>query len=180
VFQAVTAGTASGFTTQPQAEMTDFSKTATIALMFVGGSAGSTAGGLKIVRLMILLAAIPWLIRKYLLPPTAVQPLKIGEMAFHDKEVMQVTLYFFLYMFVIAVGTLIVTAHGFPFMDSLFETTSAAGTIGLSTGIASFTAPVVVKVVLIFEMFIGRLEILPILALIGAFLHSKKWGSFYD
>ena len=180
VFQTVTATTNSGFYNMPQAGMTEFSKTATIMMMFIGGSAGSTAGGLKIVRFMILLAAIPWLIRKYLLPPTAVQPLKIGKLNFHEKEVSQVTLYFFIYMLMIAIGALVITAFGYSFMDSLFETTSAAATVGLSSGITGFAAPIGVKVVLIFEMLMGRLEILPILALFGALLESRRWGSFYD
>lgn len=178
-FQVVSAATTTGYTSMEITQSTDFTKSILILLMFIGGSAGSTAGGLKIIRLLMLLSSIPWLINRYLLPKTAILPLKVGGRAFSDREANQVSWYFFIYLLCIVGGTLVITAHGFGFLDSLFETTSAAATVGLSTGITAATAPLLVKVVLIFEMWIGRLEILPVLVWIGASIGNKRWSRFY-
>ncbi|MFH1424217.1 MAG: TrkH family potassium uptake protein [archaeon] len=179
-FQVMSASTTTGYATMDIALADDFVKSVMIVLMLIGGSAGSTAGGLKIIRLLMLLSSVPWIINKFLLPKTSVLPLKVGKKVFSEEEANQVSWYFFIYMLFIIVGTLIITAYGFSFIDSLFETTSAAATVGLSTGITSATAPMLIKIVLIFQMWIGRLEILPVLVWIGATIGSHKWSRFYN
>jgi trk system potassium uptake protein TrkH len=179
VFQVISSSTTTGYTNMSIIGTSDFVKIILIVLMFVGGSAGSTAGGLKIIRFLILLESIPWVVNKYLLPNRAIFPLKFGKRRFTNDQVIQVTTYLFIYIMCIIVGALIITALGYPFLDSLFETTSGAATVGLSTGITSYSLHIIGKIVLIFEMWIGRLEILPILVWIGASLGSKKWSHFY-
>jgi len=58
-------------------------------------------------------------------------------------------------------------AYGYPFLDSLFESTSAAGNVGLSCGITDASMPTALKLTYIFQMWAGRLEFMSIFTLIG-------------
>jgi trk system potassium uptake protein TrkH len=78
-----------------------------------------------------------------------------------------------LYVTVLVVSTLLLAAGGFAPMDSLFEATSALGTVGLSTGITSAAMPAWAKLLLIVDMWAGRLEILPVLV----FFYPGHWRS---
>ncbi|HIK01716.1 TPA: TrkH family potassium uptake protein [archaeon] len=180
IFQIVSASTTTGFVNMDLAGMGDLGLLLITFVMFIGGSAGSTAGGLKIIRFLILLEAIPWTVRKFLLPKKAVLPLKFGTRIFGKDEISQVSVYLFIYLFITFIGTIIFTIIGYPFIESLFEITSAAATVGMSTGITQFTMPIIGKIVLILEMLLGRLEILPVLVLFMAALNRKRWGSFYE
>jgi|ETN02SMinimDraft_4_1059925.scaffolds.fasta_scaffold02526_11 trk system potassium uptake protein TrkH len=180
IFQTVSASTTTGFVNMDIAGMGDVGLLLLTFVMFIGGSAGSTAGGLKIIRFLILLKAIPWTVRRFLLPKTAVFPLKVGTHVFGKDEISQVSVYLFIYLFITFLGAIILTIIGYPFIESLFEITSASATVGMSTGITQFTMPLLGKIVLIIEMLLGRLEILPVLVLLMATINRKQWGSFYE
>ncbi|RLI89877.1 MAG: hypothetical protein DRO62_00660 [Candidatus Altiarchaeales archaeon] len=143
-----------------------------IILMMIGGGAGSTAGGIKIIRVSVLLKAIRWLIRKSSLPETVVLPLKIDGGVFNDGELRNIGLFFFVYIALIFVGTFSLMIWGTTdngevgLIDAFFLSVSTQSNVGFSTlniGIQS----IIVKCVMIFQMIAGRLEIFPILALIG-------------
>jgi len=135
-------------------------------LMLIGGCSGSTAGGLKFIRISVLIHAVQWLIKKYSLPETAVVPLKVSGRVFHNKELMNISLFFFIYVVLIFFGNAIFMLFGIAPMDAVFLSVSAQGTNGLSR-IEIAPLPLIVKLVLIFQMIAGRLEILPVLALTG-------------
>jgi len=179
LFQVLSSFTSSGYSNMDYAVLSGFDKLIMSLMMFIGGSSGSTAGGLKIVRLILLLMAIPWLVRKYMFPPTAITKIKVGIRTFEEKELMQVALYFFIYMFFIFIGSLVLTVYGFPLVDALFETISATATVGLSVGVTSYALAIPAKLILIFEMWIGRLEIIPVIVWIGSIFERSKWTSFY-
>ncbi|MEM2308174.1 MAG: potassium transporter TrkG, partial [Sulfolobales archaeon] len=61
----------------------------------------------------------------------------------------------------------------FSYIDSLFETASALSCVGLSSGIASSSAPVITKVLLMVAMYLGRIEFLPLYTLVGIYYISK-------
>jgi len=142
-----------------------------VILMLIGGCSGSTAGGLKFIRISVLLKAIHWLIKRYSLPETAVVPLKVSGGVFDNKELMNISLFFFIYVVLIFLSSAIFMLFGIAPMDSIFLSASTQGNNGLSRiGIAPL--PLLVKVVLIFQMIAGRLEIFPILALFGFTINS--------
>jgi trk system potassium uptake protein TrkH len=143
--------------------------------MFTGGAAGATVGGIKLVRAYIMLRAAAWRIKRALLPAEAVVPFKVGprSIATHDlhREVADAAVFTFMFFVVLAIAMLI-TAHfvgpQFTLADVLFETVSVQSTTGLSTGITDPEMPVVVEVTFILQMWIGRLEIFPVIVLLRA------------
>ena len=144
-----------------------------VILMVVGAGSGSSGGGLKLIRVSVLIKAIQWLIRKSSLPDTAILPLKVGKKIFSDKELRTISLFFFIYIILIGMGMLILLFFGvgnngqeIQPMDALLLSSSALGTNGITTvNVAS--QGIIVKLFLIFLMIAGRLEIFPVLALIG-------------
>lgn len=158
VFQSVTARTA-GFNTIPIGEMTSASLVILILLMFVGGSSGSTAGGIKTGTLATLCSLAVCRLRGYQAPHLFGRTISQGSVA----RAMSVTMACFaLVMSAIVVlqatevagsGIKELRAH---FLDLVFEVVSAFGTVGLSTGVTSQLTDGG-KLVIILVMFLGRL-----------------------
>ncbi len=158
-FQSVTTRTA-GFNTIDIAALSEPSKLAMILLMFVGGSPGSTAGGIKTVTLAVLTLVVYSAFRRY--PQVqafrrAIRPVVVG------KAVTVVLLYVTVIFVVIFAMTITERGKGFSLLDLNFEVVSAIGTVGLSTGITpKLSDPG--KILLIIAMLIGRLGPLSLLA----------------
>ncbi len=158
LFQSISCRTA-GFNTVDIAGMTDVSLLFMICLMFIGGSPGSTAGGIKTTTFRVLLA---YSVAKFKGREQAV----IGRFAV-DTESLNKALTLLLFAFAIVGGATLAlcytemagqphsSVHGL-FLDILFEVVSAFGTVGLSAGLTSHLTTVG-KSVVILLMFIGRL-----------------------
>ena len=128
LFSAVTARTA-GFNTVDTAALTDASKMLTVILMFIGGSPGSTAGGVKTTTIIVL----------YLHLWSSIQR-TYGVNAFGrrlEDDVLKRASAIFMVNLTLALGAclFIMATQNFPVMDVLFETFSAIGTVGMTTGI---------------------------------------------
>ena len=137
-----------------------------MACMLIGGSVGSTSGGIKIFRLYTIVKAIPWFIKKLSNPQTAVIPFKLRGKAVKEGFVLMAEIFISCYILVLFVGTLIFMMLGYPFLDSVFQITSGLGTVGLSTmNLASVHW--IGKITLMIAMWLGRLEIFPLLVLIN-------------
>jgi trk system potassium uptake protein TrkH len=96
-------------------------------------------------------------------PRGAIIPVKVGGKVYEESEVIEVALFSLLYLTFLGVGSILMTLLGFSFINSLFEVASAQGNVGLSVGIVSPNLHILGKVVLIIEMWVGRLEILPVI-----------------
>tara|TARA_B100001971_G_scaffold176983_1_gene171203 strand:+ start:2378 stop:3802 length:1425 start_codon:yes stop_codon:yes gene_type:complete len=164
-FHIISAITTTGFQFINIEESTTL-KSVIILIMLVGGSTFSTAGGLKIVRFIITLKAIPWAVRKVSLPAKAITPLKFGNKALFEKDVLAAFLLLSLGIYSIFASSIIFTFYGYNFIDSIFEITAAFGTAGLTTGITEIGLPEPLKMILALEMIIGRVEIIPFLVFI--------------
>jgi trk system potassium uptake protein TrkH len=165
IFDAVSALTTTGFHIGATSALPGALLALTVILMLLGGAAGSTAGGLKIFRVGVLLRMPFWLVMRVLLPEEAEVPIKYDGKVLSDAELKQVFGFSVAYLALIAASALIFTAYGFPAAASVFECTSALGTVGLSVGITSPGLPWLLKLVLLVNMWAGRLEILPLLVL---------------
>lgn len=165
-FHIISAITTTGFQYINIGDTNSSFKSIIILIMLVGGSAFSTAGGIKIIRFIIILKAIPWTIKKASLPIKAITPLKIGDKALFEKDVLAAFILTSLGIFSIFFSTIIFTFYGYNFMDSLFEVTAAFSTAGLTTGITGISLPEPLKVILTMEMIIGRVEVIPFLVFI--------------
>lgn len=158
-FQSVTARTA-GFNTIDVASLSDSGKFILIILMFIGGSPGSTAGGIKTVTLAVVVMTAVAALRKR----SEVEMFKRSIKLVVVGRAITVTLLFVVVLFG-ATLALNITENGneFGMSDILFEAASALGTVGLTTGItASLTNAG--KLIIILVMLIGRLGPLTLLA----------------
>lgn len=166
-----------GFMLEPMAAFPDFSKAVFVILMFIGGSLGSTTGGFKMLRFGIMIQVVRHHIRSLTLPPTVVNPITVKGRILEDREVIEVASFFFLWLVVIVAGGLVTvwfSSHGVTTSVQLM--TSAVGTMGptLISGTELRALPAVVKLALSLGMLAGRLEMLPLLALLNMGI-GKKW-----
>ncbi len=162
-FHIISAITTTGFQFIDIGTTSTTLKSVMVLLMIVGGSSFSTSGGIKIIRFIITLKSIPWVTRKLSLPAKAITPLKIGDKALFEKDVIIAFLMIGLGILSIFISSLIFTLYGYSFIDSIFEISSAFGTAGMSTGITGMNLPDPLKLILNLEMVIGRVEIIPFL-----------------
>jgi len=159
LFQSITARTA-GFNTANISAMSDSSKFVLILLMFIGGSPGSTAGGIKTVTLAVIIMTVIAALRKR----SEVEMFRRSVRIVVVGRAITITLLFAVVLFA-ATLALSITENARPFTmsDIMFEAASALGTVGLTTGITpSLTAPG--KLIIIAVMLIGRLGPLTLLA----------------
>jgi trk system potassium uptake protein TrkH len=176
LFQVVSALSGTGFFTADVSRWDDIAKILLTILMVTGGGFGSTSGAIKLIRMAIILQSFRWIIRKLSAPHTAIIPMKLGKKIYSEPEIMEATLYCILYFMFLLVGTILMTTLGFSFIDSLFEVASAQGNVGLSVGITSQNLNIAGKIILIFAMWAGRLEILPVIILFRTLFLGGKAG----
>lgn len=161
LFQSITARTA-GFNTVDIAALSDANKLVIMALMFVGGSPGSTAGGIKTVTLTVLIMIVFATLRRR--PQVEIFRRRLSP-AVAGRAITVTVL--FVAILLTATLALYITErqNGWRLVDIMFEAASALGTVGLTTGVTTtLTTPG--KVVIILLMLIGRLGPLTLLALI--------------
>jgi len=143
-----------------------------IVLMFIGGNSFSTAGGIKTERLILTLKSIPWSIKR-LITDREVR-LKFENKILSDTEVLMNFLFIILGIGLVFVSAFFISLAGFEFIDSLFESTAAFSTAGVSTGITSLSLPLALKWLLMFLMILGRIEIIPFLVALSPFKVEEK------
>lgn len=167
LFQVVSIITCSGFSTSDFNQWPAFSKALFVFLMFVGGCAGSTSAGMKQVRLYILSKSISRQITK-LIHPQAVVPVRLGKHVVSDSIVESVHTFFFIYLSIHAIVSILLTAMGLDLLTAFTASLAALSNIGPGLGMvgpASTYAdlPVLGKLVLSFCMLLGRLELYTVL-----------------
>ncbi len=169
IFQAVSIGTTTGFTTEAYYLWPGAIPVILIFSSFIGGCAGSTAGGIKVIRFLLLIKQgnreIKWLIH-----PNAIIPIKVGGKPLSDKVVSAVWSFFSAYVASFVVIMVVLMISG---MDQITAFSAVAATInnlgpGMGAvgpnyaGISDFA-----KWVLSFAMLLGRLEVFTLLVLIS-------------
>lgn len=151
LFQSVTLRTA-GFAGVDQGALTEVSRGLGVLVMLVGGSSGSTAGGLKTVTAGVLMLALASRLR-------GKSHVTVFKRTVSDQQVVDALTLAGVMMGLCFFGGLVLSAYGVPFLDAIYETASAVATVGLSTGITP-TLPALCKILLIFYMFFGRIGLL--------------------
>ena len=167
------AQSTAGFTTLPIGELADGSKLSLIVSMFIGGGMGSTAGGIKVMRLLILLRLLQLLLRRTTLPSHAIDTPKLQGREIGGEELQRAMVLIFLFFCTIAFSWFGFVLYGYPPLDALFEVVSATGTVGLSSGISAPGLEDGLKLLLCLDMLLGRLEIVALLVL----LYPPSWFS---
>jgi len=180
-YQFISAHTGTGYSTiysrQFFAEWHPIALLGIILAMSLGGCACSTTGGIKSLRISLIIKATIQSIRQLMLPEASRASQRffhLKEVFLEDKMVKNVSIVTLFYIILYLFGTLAGMFFGFPFMQSLFESTSAAANVGLSSGITSVNMPNTLKVIYIFQMWIGRLEFMSIFVLIGFIISAIR------
>ena len=177
-FQAVSIMTTTGYGTEDFNTWPAFSKFLLVVLMFIGGCAGSTGGGIKVARLIILVRAALLRLEKVFRPQT-VRALRVGHTVISEETIHSVSGFFVLFMGIFAVATLIVAATGQDLITSFSAVAATLNNIGPGLekigSIENYAhmAPVA-KATLSLCMVLGRLELFAILVLfVPAFWRAR-------
>ncbi len=180
-YHLLSAQTGTGFqviySDQFVSEWTSLSMAGLILAMSLGGCVCSTAGAIKMLRIGIIAKTFMADVRRYISPPSAVLIEKlhhIKQLILTEAQMRSACLMTIAYVFVYLLGAVAGMLCGYPFMESLFESTSAAGNVGLSCGITSPTMPAALKITYIVLMWAGRLEFMSIFVLIGSAVALMK------
>lgn len=169
-FQAISIVTTTGFASADFNVWPAFATTILFGLMFVGGSAGSTAGGVKVMRhIVVVKHGYRELLR--LIHPRAVRPVRVGSQSISESVIARVLAFLLLYLMLFAMGTLVIVAHGVEMRTAAAAVAASLGNVGPSLGgvgpMATYAwLPPTAKLVVSFLMVVGRLEIYTVLVLL--------------
>jgi trk system potassium uptake protein len=173
-YQLVSGHTGTGFQTiyasQFGSDWNPLSMVGLIAAMSLGGAVCSTTGAIKMLRIGIIFKGLVEDIKRIILPERSVVVQRFHHIrtAFlEDKQVRSALLITVAYLLLYGIGALAGMYYGYPFLESLFESTSAAANVGLSCGITQPGMPAGLKLTYIVQMWAGRLEFMSIFTLIG-------------
>ncbi len=177
-FQVVSIITTTGYTTADFNVWPSFSKILLLIFMFLGGSGGSTAGGMKQVRLILLLKYVYRELYR-LIHPTAVTKVKIGERIVPEELLRNVIAFSILYVFSFVAGSLALSGMGLDVETAYSAVAATIGNVGPGFGAvgAEHTyqiVPPLGKAILCFMMVLGRLEIFTVLVFILAEVRREK------
>lgn len=168
---ALSAQSTAGFASLEVSPLSSPAKLLLIVSMFIGGSVGSTAGGIKVLRLLILLRLLQAMLLRTSLPKHAVLLARLGGRRLEDEESHEALLLILLFVAVIVVSWLPFLACGYAPLDALFEVVSATATVGLSSGIVSADLAAPLKGVLCADMLLGRVEVVALLVMV----YPRTW-----
>ena len=177
IFTVISAMTSTGYTISDYMYWPVVAWVVIFFLMLTGACAGSTAGGIKWVRLSIILKnGVAEFQRR--IHPNAIIPVKLNEKTIPQQTINNIMAFLIFYIFIIVITVVVFCASGVNFDESIGAAVSAIGNVGISIGqfgpsgtYAEF--PTVAKWVMSFVMLIGRLEIFTVLLLFTKALWKK-------
>lgn len=169
-FQVISIITTTGFSTTDFDLWPSFSKGILFVLMFIGASAGSTGGGMKVIRILVMFKLIKRNILK-IFHPRAIIPVKINKKVIPTETIESINSFLGLYIILFVMSTIIVSLEG---VDLISAASTVAATLGNIGPGFSFVGPsqtffgysLATKLFLSFLMLLGRLELFTIIALL--------------
>lgn len=172
LFQVTSVMSTTGFVTTDFNLWPQFSQMVLVLLMFLGGCAGSTTGGIKVSRLLLLVRSVRRDIQK-ISHPHVVKVVKLDGKAVDEETLSHVSVFFGVYMLIIGAGALVLSLDNFSFTTTVTAAISALSNIGPGLDqigpMGNFSAfSGLSKVTLSLMMIIGRLELFPVLLLFSS------------
>ena len=177
-FQVGAVITTTGYATADFNNWNMVSRTVLVLLMFIGACAGSTGGGIKVSRILIMWRTVKKEIKQF------IHPNRVGKVTLNDKTVAHevvrsVNVFVMAYLFILALSVVLISVDGYDFTTNFTAIVSALNNIGPGLELvgpagnfAHFSA--FSKIVLMFDMLAGRLEIFPLLVL----FRRETWRKF--
>jgi len=172
-FQVVSLMTTTGFVTADYTMWTPGLTMMSFFLLFVGASAGSTAGGIKMIRHVVFVKHI-WNAFRHMLHPRAYIRIKVNDNVVSERIVANILVFLMVYLILFMIGSLFMTVLGMDFISAMSATATSIGNVGPGLGtvgpIYNFSeVPLVAKFTLPFFMILGRLELFTILILFAPY-----------
>lgn len=176
-FQVSTTITTTGFTTTDFDLWPSFSKGILLLLMVVGGCAGSTSGGIKCARVLLLLKGVRRNVRQ-IIKPQRVEVIRVNGASVDERVLSNTNAYLAVYVLILVASFFLISVDGFSITTNLSAVIACFNNIGPGLDAVGPTCNFSVlsplsKLVLIFDMLAGRLEIFPILVLFSVG-HGKR------
>ena len=177
LFQVVSILTTTGYVTADYLQWMPFVIVMIFALMFFGGSAGSTGGSIKIVRITLLLKNSYQELRR-IIHPNAIIPVRINGKSVPPQIISNILAFVVFYMLISIVSTIVISALGYDLETSLGAVAATLGNIGPGLGLVGPVGnyahiPTFGKWFLSFLMLIGRLELFTVLVLFSPSFWKK-------
>ena len=177
-FQVVSIMTTTGYGTVDFEQWPAFSKAILLSLMFIGASAGSTGGGLKVSRVLLLMKSIRRTIRKAL-HPRRVQPVYMDGRAVSEEVCDNVNAYLAIYCVILVLSFAIISVDGFSIGTNFSAVASCFNNIGPGFELVGATQNFSIysdlsKIILSLDILLGRLEIFPLLLLLSPDTWSRR------
>lgn len=174
-FQVGSIMTTTGYSTANFDIWPTFSKAILLLLMFIGGSAGSTAGGMKVIRILVILKLIKREILK-IFHPRAVIPVKLNDKILPNEIIAGINSFTGLYMIIFVLSTILVSLEGVDLESAASSVAATLGNIGPGLGFVGPTSTFngysqITKAFLSLLMLLGRLELFTMIALFA----PKNW-----
>ncbi|MDR7855191.1 TrkH family potassium uptake protein [Tissierella sp.] len=174
-FQVSSIITTTGYSTANFDIWPTFSKGILLLLMFIGASAGSTAGGMKVIRILVILKLIKREILK-IFHPRAVIPVKINGKVLHNETIAGIYSFTGLYIIIFALSTILVSLEGVDLESAISSVAATLGNIGPGLGFVGPTSTFdgysqIAKAFFSLLMLLGRLELFTVIALFA----PKNW-----
>lgn len=177
-FQVISVLTTTGFVSADFTMWNSFATMLMFSLFFIGGSAGSTSGGIKIVRHIIMIKSSFYEFKK-LLHPNAIIPVRYDGIGVPKTIIYNILSFFILYMLIFIMSSIILTFFGLDFQSAIGAAASSLGNIGPALGSVSPVdnyahLSIPAKWFCSFLMLIGRLELFTVLILLTPFFWNKN------
>lgn len=181
LFQVASFASTTGFVSADYDQWPSFAKLLLALMFFTGGCAGSTAGGIKICRLVVLLKTIMAELRRAL-HPQMLLTVQYEKNRLPVQTIINISRFFFVYILIVAITSLCLTSGGLPVEEAIFSAASCLASVGPAfdslgaTGTYADVAPIG-KVALAMAMLLGRLELFTALALLRSeyWRDTKRW-----
>ncbi|MCF7980167.1 MAG: TrkH family potassium uptake protein [Chromatiaceae bacterium] len=167
----ISAQTDTGFSTTEVGDLPAASQLVLMTSMSIGGCTGSTAGGIKLIRLLIIMRLVQLALRRTAIAERAVLQAQIGDTRIEPSMITATLQLMALWAMVLLASWLAFLALGQPPLASLFEVVSATANAGLSAGLTSAELHPVLKLVLCADMLFGRVEVVALLVV----LYPPTW-----
>jgi len=178
-FQWISALTCTGFQSAPIGRWSQGGKVIVSTAMVLGGAAGSTVGGIKIIRGYTIARGIKWQFSRVFLPANAVVVARLGDRKLDrsemEREFSEAAIVSMLWLILLAASSIVlanVAGPDFGYADALFEVASAQGNVGLSAGITGPSMHPLAEAMFTLSMWVGRLEIIPVLVFARSLLYG--------
>lgn len=182
VFQFVSAMSTTGWQTSDIGGWPAGAVLVIVTAMVVGGAAGATVGGVKVMRAILVVRSVVWRIQEVLVPSSTVKVFSIGRERLQrdefERQAGQAAGFVLLWLLGIAASVMLMTQvldpAQYSLADMIFESTTAQSTVGLSTGITGPHMPDSLEAVFILQMWLGRLEVIPVLVFLRTLFVRRR------